>query len=324
MQNAETQSLAIQLYNSYGTERQFRVRGRVLIPHRRFRPALPDDGIFTTLLNMYFRIYSREVAGVTVRLWVEIDDSFGNSTKQTVDVVSNDEGYIDAILATNTPLTDGVYLLKGEVLAAPFELIFTYINESSIFIYNKNSHLGLISDIDDTVILTESYSGLRTLYHTFLFNAFRRTVLPHVKAWYSELTRNGELPTFYLSSSPWNLYDVLTQIFQINGLPKATVLLRDYGIDYDKMLLGSHTAHKRQAIDDILATYPNTLFILSGDTAQYDPDIYLAVAKDYGSRIQTIFIRDVGLPDRSARIAPFLAEAKALGIDMRILSACGK
>ncbi len=315
----EAQSVYVQLYNSYGTSEQFRVRGRVLIPHYRFRSALPTDGVFTNLLNMYFRIYSREVGGVTVRLWIETTDANGNKVKQSIDVVSNEEGYINAVLETKTPLSDGVHRLTGEISAAPFELIFTYINESNIFIYNKNSLLGLISDIDDTVILTQSYSGWRTLYRTFLFNAFRRTVLPHVKPWYNELTQNGKLPTFYLSSSPWNLYDVLAQIFTINNLPKGTILLRDYGIDYDKMLIGTHASHKREAIDTILATYPNTTFILSGDTAQHDPDIYLAAAKDYGSRIQTIFIRDVGLRDRRTRIEPFLIEAKVLGIDMRVI-----
>ncbi len=332
---AESQSLYVQCYNSFGSETEIRISGRVLVPHRRFKIAKPDDGIFTNLMNMYFRIYSREIADVRVRFSVEnielfdeknsqnmeenMEESIKKSIEESIEITSDSEGYLKAVVPLKKPLPAGIYALKSEVVGAPFQVIFSNIIESKIFIYNKNSALGLISDIDDTAIFTQSYNGLKTLYNTFLFNAFRRKTLPNVEKWYNELTENGKLPTFYLSSSPWNLYDVLLQILRINNLPEGTVLLRDYGIDYDKMLLGSHSEHKRKAIDDILAAYPNTAFILSGDTAQHDPDIYLAAAKDYPSRIQTIFIRDVGLPKKRARITPLLQEAQSLGIDMRVI-----
>ncbi len=309
-------SLFVQLYNSYGSEKELRIGGRVLVPHLRFRPAKPNDGAFTNLMNMYFRVYSREVAGVKLHFWLENTEF---TPQNPIEITSDSEGYLQAIIPLESPLKQGVYTLNALVKDAPFEVVFSNIIESKIFIYNKNSALGLISDIDDTVIFTQSYNGLKTVYNTFLYNAFRRKTLPNVRNWYNELTENGKLPTFYLSSSPWNLYDVLLQILRINDLPEGTILLRDYGIDYDKLLLGSHSEHKRKAIDDILAAYPQTAFILSGDTAQHDPDIYLAAAKDYGKRIQTIFIRDVDLPEKRERIMPLLQEAQSLGIDMRII-----
>ena len=56
----------------------------------------------------------------------------------------------------------------------------------------------------------------------------------------------------------------------------------------------SHGAHKRAAIDGILATYPDMKFALIGDDSQGDLTAFADVALENPGRVRAIFIRKVG------------------------------
>jgi phosphatidate phosphatase APP1 len=304
------QNLYLQLYNTYANTETAFVRGRVLRKHRRFRPAQSDDGMRTTLMNTYFRIYSQEVGGVRVRL------SLG---AHSVEVVSDAEGYIFSEILLGSSLAAGVHLLEANVLSAPFEVRSCETVAAKVFLPAADAEFGVISDIDDTTLVSKTYSPAKMLHTIFCKNAYRRTAVKGVSEWYQQLSAGGKNPFFYVSSSPWNLYDILTQVFDLQQVPQGSILLRDYGIDPDKFFLGAHSTHKSQAIDDILKTYPHLNFVLSGDTAQHDTEIYCAAARKHGSRITTIYIRDVGVASRLAYAEPILAQAQKEGIDCRLI-----
>lgn len=80
-------------------------------------------------------------------------------------------------------------------------------------------------------------------------------------------------PIFYVSNSPWNIYDLLTKFLDIQNLPEGPVLLRDYGLEYIRKRANSR-GHKLDTISDILRTYPELPFIMLGDTASKDADYY--------------------------------------------------
>ena len=184
-----------------------------------------------------------------------------------------------------------------------------------------SSTLGIISDIDDTVIVTDSHSPWKMLPKVFLNNAHSRHTITGVPEWYARLTQQGARPIFYVSSSPWNLYDTLLHLFDLQHVVQGTMILRDYGIEKDKLLLGAHLAHKRAAIDKIMATYPAMQFILLGDTAQHDPTIYYGAAKDYGNRIAAFYFRDIGIPRLAAPVMLLAQTAQSEGIDMLVIRA---
>jgi phosphatidate phosphatase APP1 len=306
----DPQNLYIQLYNAYANTEIAFLRGRVLRKHRRFRPALPTDGIGTNLMNTYFRIYSQEVSDVRLRLHLQ---------ENMVEVVSDNEGYFSVAMPLDGRLSAGVHRCTAEVLSAPFILKTTEIAAANVFLPPADAEFGVISDIDDTTIVSKTFSPLRMLYTILCENAHCRTAVKGVPDWYNSLSANGKNPFFYVSSSPWNIYDILTQIFDLQHIPQGAIALRDYGIDPDKFFMGTHATHKSQAIDDILATYPHLNFILSGDTAQHDTEIYCAAALKHGSRIKTIYIRDVGIQKRLDYALPIIAEAKKQGTDVQLL-----
>src|SRR5690606_32076573 len=140
--------------------------------------------------------------------------------------------------------------------------------------------------------------SLNTLFN----NAHTRLPFAGVSEFYRALQsgRNGKRnnPFFYVSSSPWNLYDLLIDFLDLNNIPEGPLLLRDFGLDHNKAGSSDHMGHKFKEIENILTTYPHLNFILIGDSGQDDPVIYKEVVKKYPNRILVIYIRDVQLSDR--------------------------
>jgi phosphatidate phosphatase APP1 len=130
-----------------------------------------------------------------------------------------------------------------------------------------------------------------------LENARTRLPFPGVAAFYRALERGARgtaaNPIFYVSSSPWNLYDVITEFLELQQIPSGPLLLRDWDLNRSALSSRRHLAHKGKVIREILTTYPTLPFILIGDSGQRDPEIYRAIVGEFLDRILTIYIRDV-------------------------------
>jgi phosphatidate phosphatase APP1 len=101
-------------------------------------------------------------------------------------------------------------------------------------------------------------------------------------------------PLFYVSSSPWNLYDLLAQFFNLQGIPVGPVLfLRDWGLTEKEVLPTHHRQFKTGLIRQMLDFYAHMPFILIGDSGQEDPEIYADLVKSYPKRIQAVYIRNI-------------------------------
>ncbi len=116
---------------------------------------------------------------------------------------------------------------------------------------------------------------------------------------------------FYVSSSPWNLYDVIAEFLEAQGIPAGPLLLRDW--DLGPSLL-RNAAYKSGVIREILATYPSLPFILIGDSAQEDPEIYADVVGTHPGRILAVYIRNVRQhPEDSPAIRALAQRVSAAG-----------
>jgi phosphatidate phosphatase APP1 len=176
---------------------------------------------------------------------------------------------------------------------------------------------GVVSDLDDTVVRTDVANRLRMFRELFLGNARTRLPFHGVAAFYRALHRGPEgrrlNPLFYVSSSPWNLYDLLLEFLEHRDIPVGPLFLRDWGVS-EHELLPTATAHKRGVIRQILETYPAMPFILIGDSGQEDPEIYRDVVRGYPSRILAVYIRNVTpAPLRVGTIRQLAEEVKEAG-----------
>ena len=156
----------------------------------------------------------------------------------------------------------------------------------------------MISDIDDTVLQTDATSLLRMARATFLGNARVRMPFEGVAAFYRALHHGSSgkslNPMFYVSSSPWNLYDLLSEFFNLQDIPIGPVLfLRDWGLTDQGFLPTRNRVHKLGYIKEIIETFKDLAFILIGDSGQEDPEIYSEVVSLYPNRIKAVYIRNV-------------------------------
>jgi phosphatidate phosphatase APP1 len=292
-------------YNGYGTARRIFVRGRVL-EEEGIRPAEDNDSVWENMTNMFLRFESDEVPGARVAVRVGGQEFF---------LTADDEGFYQAWLELNRPLPDDRlwHELDIELLeplrpgAAPVRV------SGKALVPPATARFGVISDIDDTVIQTHATDLLRMARSVFLSNARTRLPFKGVAAFYAALhggvqgqERN---PLFYVSSGPWNLYDLLTEFFTLHAIPQEPVLfLRDWGVSPAELLPLGHRDHKLAAIRQVMELYPELPFILIGDSGQEDPEIYHEAVTLFKERIMAVYIRNVSRDSKRPEAIRTLAE----------------
>lgn len=273
----------IQMYHGYANEAVVIVEGRVL--QDRNIAVNQNDSYFTNLLNTYKRLGSREAP--MARVSVKVLDQIKHLT-------TDDEGYFQVEIPhgqQNLPerMSASARLLSHE----PFDRDF----EGKIYLPGKASKLAVISDVDDTILVTGAVSLRQMARWTFLHNAYSRRRIAGVGAWYRAIQAGAEgdqqNPIFYVSSSPWNFFDLIDDFIQLNQIPSGPLLLRDYGIDDGKLLIEPHGSHKISRCEELFAQFPDHQFLLIGDAGQEDTFIYRDLLQKHPSRVAAVIIRSV-------------------------------
>lgn len=165
-----------------------------------------------------------------------------------------------------------------------------------VLVVDPAARLAVISDLDDTVIETGITRGLEFLRLTLLTNVTDRTPLPGAAELYRALVapRGGpDRPVFYLSTSPWNLYELLARFLVLRGFPAGPMLLTDWGPSRTNLFRITAEQHKLTLIRALLAEHPELRVVLVGDTGQLDPEIYATVATEAPDRVRAIYVRRI-------------------------------
>ena len=322
------QRLQLDAYRSYGTAAKFYIKGR-LLGDRGLPPQAATDSGWRNFRSMVRRFNSREVAGA--ELVAELPDSSQHTVR------TDDEGYFTLILEPRALPAPTAYLwypvpVRVARLPAAFAAGPAVRAMASVLVPPPEAEFGVISDLDDTVFETRATNVVKMLGRVLLSNAQSKQPFAGVADFYRALqcgrTGRPDNPFFYVSSSPWNLYDVLDEFLRLHAIPPGPLLLRDLGLGRPKTtpppgVTGSaaiHFAHKLHEIDDILTTYPALPFVLCGDSGQEDARIYREVVRRHPGRIRAVYIRDVQEPVRAALVGPIMAELAAEGVPMLLVS----
>jgi phosphatidate phosphatase APP1 len=123
-----------------------------------------------------------------------------------------------------------------------------------------------------------------------------------------------------VSNSPWNIYDVLLEFMNLQGIPPGPVLLRNWGVYPHEFLPTESRAYKLAQIRPILELYPQLPFILVGDSGEEDPEIYAQVVAENRGRILAVYIRDV-VPDADPAVIEKLAQQVSAAGSTLVLAA---
>lgn len=298
------QPIRLQPYFGYRSDEKLVITARAL---RAGKPGFEKRGRLQAMRTMVAQFASREVVGLAVRL--EIKSPEGVTAEHHG--VTDHEGYIrfemDLVGDWPCPVDpaweivcihwlnrDGAQCVEGFVLVPGTKTV-----------------LGIISDIDDTIVETGITGGPRQIARNWRRVLAElpdeRIVVPGADVFYGAIGGGAVLPGnelhvgerlaathrpfFYVSSSPWNLFSYLVAFIKSRNLPLGPLLLRDWGFDRATFGSESHGAHKRGAVDAVLALYPSMRFALIGDDTQGDLTAYSEVVQANPGRIAAVFIR---------------------------------
>ena len=158
-----------------------------------------------------------------------------------------------------------------------------------------DSPIGVVSDIDDTVLVTHTLNTFRKMRTLLVKNALRRKAVKKMKDFYQEFHHRG-YPFFYVSNSESNLFPMIRLFLEHNHFPIGPVFLKPYvewSQIFEKRKRQETGLHKKEKITFLLNALPEMNFILIGDDSQKDPEIYAELAHTFPGRIREIYIRMV-------------------------------
>ena len=152
--------------------------------------------------------------------------------------------------------------------------------------------ISIISDIDDTIKDSHVLDKQLLIRNTFVNPLHAVSGMNELYQSYASINKN--LAFHYVSSSPLQLFPLLTEFLQQEKFPVGSLHLRHIKLKDEIFKEGSSSQrHKQKQIRHLLNQFPKRQFVLIGDSGEADPEIYAAVTNDYPDRILHILIRDV-------------------------------
>lgn len=270
---------AVTGFRGYGSGRRVRVLGRVLMAD----PEEPGEdtpitprGVAEQAQRGWRQFFTVQVGGLPVTV---------RAGEQTVHTTTNANGYVD-VLVNDHGLPSGWQEVTIEAEGAPPQ-------RAEVLIVPSEVRTGLISDIDDTVMVTWLPRALLAAWNSWVRHTNKRKPVPGMNDFYRELLGDDpDAPVFYLSTGAWNTYGTLVDFLAKHDLPKGPLLLTDWG-PTPTGLFRSGQEHKKVQLRNLFIEFPEIQWILVGDDGQHDPLIYGEAVFEHGDRVAGVAIRQL-------------------------------
>jgi phosphatidate phosphatase APP1 len=166
------------------------------------------------------------------------------------------------------------------------------IKLSGKFLPLPDEGLSVISDIDDTIKISEVLDRRRLLTNTFL-NAFAS--VPGMPDLYQHWQTSRHASFHYVSASPWHLYPCLWEFLSAQGFPAGTFHMRTFRLAGRDLTTAFRSPRRVKSlhIKNLLNCHPHRRFILVGDSGESDPEMYAHFAQNHPAQIDKIYIRNI-------------------------------
>ncbi len=174
---------------------------------------------------------------------------------------------------------------------------------AGLLVVDPRNPIGIISDIDDTILITGVLHKGTLLKNSLTVAPEHRAAVPGMAELYRKLVQRNPAPEataiFYISASPRQLTDNIRRFLAAGGFPRGVLQLR--GTSVESGDVGKdHAAYKLRHIETILAAFPNLSFQFFGDNAERDPEIYAKIREKYPEQVAGIWIRHVNPDEKRA------------------------
>lgn len=296
----------LKLYRGYANEAELIVMGHVFKPTRKKEYNFEEKRFknASSIIKL-FQIKTQENA-----------DVYLVHNNETIRTKTLNDGYFKFCIPLDPDVGYGWI---------DYEVYITFkeekITTKDVYIRPKKGNLGIISDIDDTFLISYTLNPLKKLYFLLFRNVNSREVFRDVVAHYQALSSAGRTiggeqnAFFFISSSEWNLYRFIVKFTEIHKLPKAVLLLKDIKSGITDFLFNSRHDHnhKFDKIKHVLEFYPNLKYILIGDDSQKDAYLYEAICKIFPVTVIAVYIRKTGF-EKKQNVSAILENLESLGV----------
>ena len=191
--------------------------------------------------------------------------------------------------------------------------------EAPVWVVGPDVDFGIVSDIDDTVMVTALPRPFVAFWNTFVLDEHARSPTPGMAVLYERLVRaHPGSPVIYLSTGAWNVAPTLTRFLSRNLYPAGPILLTDWGPTHDRWFR-SGRAHKTENLHRLAEEFPHMRWLLIGDDGQHDEELYADFAKQHPGQVAAVAIRELSVGE--AVLAGGRAKAEQHGADVPWVSA---
>lgn len=295
----------IKIYHGYGHEKKLTVFGHVFrlspFPRKQYRQSFLRNTL--ALLRLFL---IKPYAGVEVQLeW----------KGKTYHAKTDSDGFFKFEWDDADPLENGWLPVKA-MAAASGKVIASSVGR--IYIPQPSQYI-IVSDIDDTFLVSHSANMRKRLLVLFTQNARSRQPFEGVVRHYqllakSNTTEDALNPFFFVSSSEWNLYEYILEFTAVNHIPRGVFLLSQLKSFSELLKTGqNHHGTKFARIVRILQAFPAHRVILLGDSSQQDPYIYESIVQHYPKQVHAVYIRDV-FERNYEKVAEVVSRIEAAGV----------
>jgi phosphatidate phosphatase APP1 len=269
----------------------FVLEGRV-IEARGDAPEAADDSWFVNLKRTLRRLINDEQKNVALRVrlgtggWRAVTDAEGYFRLEASLPSGSSAGWQTVEVATES----GDAKTTGALLAVPAE-----------------NRLGIISDVDDTILVSDVANKLGLVRKTLFVNYVQRQAVTGTAEFYTRLAQRNPrpqaAPVFYLSASLRQLQAGIQAFLDKNAFPRGVLITRKITASKTSDPLIDKVKYKVERIEQLLAALPQVRFVLVGDDGESDPETYDAIRRRHPERIEAVWIRKVNR-DAARRVYP--------------------
>lgn len=165
--------------------------------------------------------------------------------------------------------------------------------KTNLRIIGEDQQFGIISDIDDTVMVTALPRPFLAAWNTFVLDEHARSAVAGMAVLYDRLVYlQPNTPILYLSTGAWNVAQTLKRFLSRHLYPLGPLLLTDWGPTTDRVFR-SGSEHKRTALARLAREFPWVKWLLIGDDGQHDEEIYGEFVEKHPDNVMAVAIREL-------------------------------
>ena len=178
--------------------------------------------------------------------------------------------------------------------------------------------VSVISDVDDTIKITEIPAGSEVVALNTFFRRFASVEQPdNMLSMYQGFTSNPGVSFHYVSGGPWQLYELLAAyLIDDRHFPAGSFHLRTVDLGHSatgqwsvalvekafnlappqaQIQQNDTYKHKIDVIQKLMTALPGRKFLMFGDSGEFDPEVYGAILSQpkFSQMVKEITIREV-------------------------------